>query len=677
MKVVAVCQARMASTRLPGKVLRSLNGKPAIEWVTKAARNAIGVDQVVVATSVNSENDILASWCAPHGISCIRGSEDDVLDRYQRVIRETRADAIVRLTGDCPVLDSMVIGEVIALYKSGRYDYASNIDPPTWPDGLDCEVVSARALIEAGQKATRQIDRDTVTRYIARNRASYPAITLSCPVPGLVAERWVLDSPEDYDFLKQLLAGFPANWRPNYLEIYDFLNKHPHLRKVNQKYARNERFFESLSQEPHYKRDFSRSKVQFQRAIKTVPFAAQTFSKSYLQYQGEAPLFLSHGDGGYAYDVDGNDYIDLVSALLPNVLGYRDPDVDFAIRQQLDSGISFSLATELEAELSEKLVELVPCADMVKFGKNGADVNAAAVRLARAYTFRAKILLLKNCYHGWHDWSMASTERNLGIPAPERAMTDRIEGDLETIRRKLAYERYAAVILEPEGRSKEYLRQLKELCLNTGTVLIFDEVITGFRWSLGGYQKYIGVTPDLATFGKAMANGMPLSAIVGRHDLMKRFQPPDNIFYSGTFFGEALSLAASLATIKKMEAKDVISHLWKTGRRLAEGLDRLIEKHGLHGIVGYHGADPRVHITTHAAGGLSKDQVMSVLRQELIADGVLIIHSHNICYAHGKPEIDRVILAYDRALEKVACAIHSPSITGEALGAPTAQLGVR
>lgn len=660
MKIVAVAQARMGSQRLPGKVLKDLGGRPTLEWVVDAAKRAPGVDQVVVATSANPENNEIMDWCLANAVSCIRGSEDDVLDRYRLVVETTKADAIVRLTADCPMLDSRVIGEVIALYKSGKYDYASNIDPPTWPDGLDCEVVSARAILLGAQEATRSIDRDTVTRYIARNKSRFPAITLNCPLPGLQKERWVLDSPEDYLFLQQLVQCFPKNWKPDYLQILEALRKHPKLREINKKYARNERFFESLSQEPHYTRTFARSRAHFDRAIQTIPFASQTFSKSHIQYpSGTSPLFLSHGDGGYAFDIDGQDYVDLVSALLPNVLGYRDPDIDWAIRQQLNSGISFSLATELEAQLSEKLVEHIPSAEMVKFGKNGADVTAAAIRLARAHTGRGKIMLLDHCYHGWHDWSMASTERNAGIPAGERAMTERSNGALDRIKHTLSHERFAALILEPEGRSKEYLLTLKEICLATGTVLIFDEVITGFRWNLGGYQKYIGVTPDVSTFGKAMANGMPLSAIAGRSDLMKRFQPPDNIFYSGTFFGETLSLAASLATIKKMETEPVIAHLWKTGNNLRERVDKLIVKHDLEDIVSLYGESPRIHIKTKGFGNLSKDQVATLLRKEMIADGVLIISSHNICYAHGKPEIDRVVRAYDRAFGIVQQSIDS------------------
>jgi glutamate-1-semialdehyde 2,1-aminomutase/spore coat polysaccharide biosynthesis protein SpsF len=654
MKIVAVCQARMGSTRLPGKVLRDLGGRPTLDWVTQAALNAPGVDQVVVGTSVNPENNVIEGWCRNNGnVSCIRGSEDDVLNRYRTIIEETKADAIVRLTGDCPMLDSRVIGEVIALYKTQNCAYASNIDPPTWPDGLDVEVISSQALIVAEEEAIRHTDRDTVTRYIARNRTKFPAQTLICPLPHMQKERWVLDSPEDYEFLKKLVALFPAGWVPNYLEILDALNKNPELRKINQKYLRNERFFDSLAEEADPKIDFRNSRKLFNHAIQTIPFAAQTFSKSHIQYPSNGPLFLSHGDGGYAFDVDGNDYVDLVSGLLPNILGYRDPDVDYAIRSQLNSGISFSLATELESKLSDKLVEMIPCAEMVKYGKNGADATAAAVRVARAYTKRNRMMIIEQSYHGWHDWSIASTERNLGVLPGESEYNIRCSSDLDKIEKRLKTGTFAGVILEPEGRTKKWLESLKKICEENGTILIFDEVITGFRYSLGGYQKHIGVTPDLSSFGKAMANGMPISAIVGRKDLMKRFEPPNNIFYSGTFFGEALSLAASLATIEKMEKENVIGHLWRTGETIKAAVTKTINNLDLAEWISLYGEGPLVRIAFHNNRFASANLIKSFFIQEMIRDGVLIIASNNVCYAHGEAEVRKIIASYGRTLAKM------------------------
>lgn len=661
MKVVAVVQARMGSTRLPGKVLKKLGNKAAIEWAVAAAWRATGVDKVVVATSTAPENDALANHPFGERVfvpQIVRGSENNVLDRYRQVIDETGADVIVRLTADCPLLDSRVISEVIGLYKANpKCAYASNTDPPTWPDGLDCEVISAEALRIAAEDAVRPSDRDTVTRYIARNRHSFPSQTLICPIKGMHKERWVLDSQEDYEFLQKVFREFVPEWEPNYLDVLELLRRKPELRELTGSYTRNQRFFEALSVEPVIRKKFPMSDNLFDKAKHRIPFAAQTFSKSHLQYPKGSPLFLSHGDGGYAFDVDGNEYVDMVSALLPNVLGYCDPDVDYAIRHQMTNGISFSLSTELEQQVAKKLALHIPCAEMVKFGKNGSDVTSAAVRVARAFTGRRKVAVMAGGYHGWTDWAVANTSRDIGVSENTKKDTVRVSGDLQALRGALATKKYAAVILEPEGRRQPYLLKLQELAAEYGTLLIFDEVITGFRWHLGGYQAHIGVTPDLATFGKAMGNGMPISALVGAEDIMRRFEPPDNVFYSGTFFGETLSLAAALATIEKMEKEPVISHLWNVGSKLRDTAMGVITAAGLDGMIQIGGDGPLARVTFHGGQGLDADQVAGLYRKYMIESGTLIAASHNVCYAHGPSEVIRVIKSYEYMTEQMNLAI--------------------
>ena len=679
MRIVAVCQGRFASTRLPGKVMARIGGKHSIEWVVEAARRAVGVDEVVVATSINKENNIIEKWCRVHSTECFRGSENDVLSRYIEIIDKYRADAIVRLTCDCPLLDSRVIGEVIALYKATRCAYASNTEPPTYPDGLDCEVISADALRAAADEVVRQSDRDTVTRFVVRNRARFPAQNLTAPV-DMFRERWVLDTYEDLAFMKALFAHTPENWVPNYLDILEILRHFPEIRDHNKMYRRNERFFENLTTETDAKRTYARSQDALERAEKTIPIGAQTFSKSRFQFpSGRSPLFVSHGDGGYSDDVVGNDYVDLVGALLPNVLGYRDSDIDYAVRRQLDSGVSLSLATELEAQLSEKLVKHIPCAEMARFGKTGSDATSAAVRLARAFTGRTHIL--SHGYHGWHDWAVAKTPRSLGsspLAYQETSLMPFLSMDkIGALRALVATIDTAAIILEPEGWLRPELGYIQDLCIKNGILLIFDEVITGFRWDLGGYQKYVNVIPDLACFGKAMANGHPLSAVVGRRDIMMKMAPPDNIFYSGTFFGETLSLAASLATIKKMETEPVIQTLWDTGAAIRDGAKLLIKQHGLDDCIKLTGDAPLVRINFKNGDDFSSEDIKSLFIAEMAAAGVLVIASHNVCYAHGRNEITLVMQAYKKALGVIADGRKSSTIPKLVSAAKISGQGVR
>ena len=326
------------------------------------------------------------------------------------------------------------------------------------------------------------------------------------------------------------------------------------------------------------------------RACEVIPLGSQTFSKSHIQYPDDAPMFLTRGDGARVWDVDGNEYVDLVSGLLPIVLGYRDADVDEAIRRQLGDGISFSLATELEMQLAEILVELIPCAEMVRFGKNGTDATSAAVRLARAFTERDRVAVAG--YHGWQDWYIGSTARNKGVPTAVSELTHSFAfNNADALDALLASHpgQFAAVVMEPVAATEPepgYLEEAKAIAHKHGALLVFDEVITGFRISLGGAQAHYDVTPDLACFGKAMANGMPISAVVGRADVLREME---NVFFSGTFGGETLSLAAAIATIDKMRREPVIERLWQTGQTLSAGALERIARYGLQDVIDFGG----------------------------------------------------------------------------------------
>ena len=650
MKTIAIIQARMGSTRFPGKVLKDLGGYPVLWWVYIAAHEAIGVDDVIIATSVLDQDNPIAEWCEQEQITYWRGSETDVLERFHQCATVHKADVILRLTGDCPFLDPQIITEVVKLREMTGADYACNVDPPTYPDGLDVECFTWEALHVSHLEATRLTDRDCVCQYMSRNRHRFKAANLTCPLPGLHKERWVLDTKDDYEFCKAVASrlGAPAN----YTSILRILDKEPELRKINERWTRNERFYSVLSQEEQPRRTFRRSDTLLSKALSTIPFGSQTFSKSHIQFPGgRAPLYVTHADGSHIYDVDGNDYVDLVNAVLPVVLGYRDPDVDAAIRDQLNRGISFSLASDREVELSELLVKHIPCAEMVKFGKTGTDVTTAAIRLARAYTGRDHVLL--SGYHGWADWSMGPTDRYKGIPESVRRLTHRVPYGTQDW--GPGYDKIAAFIVEPND-NPEYLKFLREYCTERGIVLIFDEIITGFRYSLGGAQKFFGVTPDLACFGKAMGNGMPISALVGRRNIMKLCEPPNNIFYSGTFFGETLSIAAAIATINKMERENVCNYLQDNGWYLSDRVETLIANADLEDHIKLSGHPSRRMLW------FRDDKIRTLFMMEMIQNGVLIINSHNMSYAIKKPEIDRIRIAYEKTLGVIKDALELEDI---------------
>ena len=653
MKTVAIIQARMGSNRLPGKVLADLAGRPVLGWVVRAARAIPGVDAVWVATSTARGDDSIAGWCEANQVPLCRGSEDDVLARYAQAVEASGAEVVVRITADCPFLDPLVAGEAVRLRHMTGADYVSNIDPQTWPDGMDCEVLTARALLAAAAEARLPSEREHVTPFVRNHRERFKWETLVAPLPGLISERWTLDTPGDLEFLREVAKRLPAGQVPSYLHILAVTEREPHLRAINRGEIRNAAFVAAAAAEFRDRgRRFDISADLLRRAERVIPLGSQTFSKSRQQFPpGASPLFVSHGDGGRIYDVDGNQYVDLIGALLPVVLGYRDIDVDAAIRRQLVRGISLSLPTVLESELAERLAKHIPCAEMARFGKNGTDATSAAIRLARAATRRDRVIGLG--YHGWQDWYVGATTRNLGVPAAVSALTQLGPyGDLEAVERLLEAHRgeVAALILEPAGASEPpagYLEGLKQLVHRHGALLVFDEIITGFRWSLGGAQAYYGVTPDLACFGKAMGNGMPISAVVGRRDVMRLME---DIFYSGTFGGEALSLAAAIATIDKMERENVVARLWQTGGELMAGARERIARHGLADALGLVGAAPWAILSFKDHPRAPREAIKTFFLREMIQAGVLINASHNVSYAHSAADVAQVLAAYDKAL---------------------------
>ena len=341
--------------------------------------------------------------------------------------------------------------------------------------------------------------------------------------------------------------------------------------------------------------NYKKSDELLKRAVKVTPLGAQTYSKSYRYYcQGDSPTFIDRGDGCYLYDVDGNKFIDFVCALGPITIGYNNKEINDAIKEQLDKGISFSLQAEVEVDLAEKITEIIPCAEMVRFVKNGGDATTAAIRLSRAFTGRDIVAL--SGYHGMHDWSIGSTENNRGIPADVSNLTKTFEyNNIDSL--KELFDEYpnqiAAVILEPiqaNGPKDDFLQKVKELTHENSAVLIFDEVVSGFRYALGGASELYDVVPDMAAFGKGMGNGLAISAVAGKKEIMELIE--EGIFVSTTFGGEALSMVGSMTALKILEKPGAYDYIWKLGTMLKEGLESLIEQYELEDVILVSGLPP-------------------------------------------------------------------------------------
>jgi glutamate-1-semialdehyde 2,1-aminomutase len=396
-------------------------------------------------------------------------------------------------------------------------------------------------------------------------------------------------------------------------------------------------------------RSFARSQALLERAEKVIPLGSQTFSKSRTQYPyGVSPYFISHGQGSRVWDVDGNEYTDYINSLASVTLGYCDPDVTRAVEAQLRKGTIFSLSAEIEIEVAERIVDLVPCAEKVRFGKNGSDATAGAVRLARAATGRDHIAVCG--YHGWQDWYIGATARHLGVPESVRALTHTWTyndiASLEALFRKFP-KGIAAVMMEPMNITEPlpgFLQEVQALCRREGALLVFDETITGFRYANGGAQELLGVTPDLATFGKGLANGYPVSAVAGRADLMKLME---EVFFSFTFGGETLSLAASLATMDKLVREDVTGHLRRLGEGLMAGVRERIERHRVAELLKVSGHPSWSFLLMQDAPGCPQLHTKTLFMQEMFQRGILAFGTHNLTFAHTSADIQALLDAYD------------------------------
>jgi len=409
---------------------------------------------------------------------------------------------------------------------------------------------------------------------------------------------------------------------------------------------------------------YHNSEKFLERALRTIPLGSQTFSKSKttLPY-GVSPYFVERGEGSKIWDIDGNEFIDFVSALCCVTLGYKDVDVDKAVHKQMENGVTFSLPHRLETEVAELLVDMVPCAEMVRFAKNGTDVTSGAIRVARAYTGRDRIAVCG--YHGWQDWYIGSTTRDLGVPHAVKELTHKFNyNDISSLQQIFEEKpnEFSAVILEPMNvsyPSDDFLQKVKELTHQHGAILIFDETITGFRFSNGGAQEAFNVIPDLATFGKGIANGYPLSALTGRKEYMNIVE---DIFFSGTFGGETLSLAAAKAVLTKLKNKPVVDSLKKNGQLIIDGVKNLISELNLKQIISISGHPSWSFLLFKETSGFTSLEIKTLFIQEVFKRGIYTLGTHNLSYAHNHNDIDALLKCYREVFYLIGKSIDDGSL---------------
>ncbi len=667
----------MGSSRLPGKSMAEVAGHPLLWHVVNRVRKARTIDKVVVATTEGAGDAPIAELCSREDVGCFRGSENDVLDRFYQAAQAAAADTVVRITADCPLIDPAVIDKVVGRFQLADCDYASNTLRYTYPDGLDVEVFSRAALERAWREARKPSEREHVTPYLRSGKFRRANVENDAPVSANQF-RWTVDNAADLEFVRAVYAAMNGNGAFGYNEVFELLRRRPELAAIQTELIPNEGYYRSLYKQAKAgsakKLPLAQSRAWFERSKKVIPGCAQTFSKGHTQYvQGAAPIFLQSGKGCRVRDVDGNEYIDYVQGLLPNILGYANEEVNTAVTAQLAEGHSFSLPHPLEVQLAERLTRLIPCAEMVRFGKNGSDATSGAVRAARAFAGRERIACCG--YHGWQDWYIGGTTRKAGVPQAVRDLIDPFKYNDLTSLEKLFSEHpneFAAVIMEPVNfvePAPGFLGGVRELAHKNGALLIFDEICSGFHFGLGGAQKLFGVTPDLACFGKAMGNGFPISCVVGRAEVMHVFE---EIFYSFTFAGEVAAMAAAMKVLDILEQTDALARMESNGRTLQDGLNTMAKEAGLGDWIQAIGRPQWSLLKFTDKNGNESPLLKNLFQQEAVKRGVLILATHNLTAAHDGPAIHETLEAYGEVLKTVASWIGDPDAT-RFLDGPMAQ----
>lgn len=625
MKIVAIVQARMGSTRLPKKVMKPISGIPMIQVLLSRLSKSEYIDQIVLATSEEPQNQPLINHVEMLGYDVYQGSESDVLDRCYKTALLHHADIIVRITGDCPLIDPRVVDSVLAAFKEGKVDYVSNNCPPTYPDGLDTEVFSFTALKTAWEQANKPYEREHVTPYI-RESDNFRILNIS-NAKDLSDERWTVDEPEDFEVVKGIFEHFAPSIDFGWLEVMKLRESSPDIFLANQNITRNEGAILGTGQK------------LWKRAKHVIPGGNMLLSKRAEMFLPDQwPAYFSKSKGCRVWDLDGNEYIDMsIMGIGTNILGYGHPEVDDAVRQVIDLGNMSTLNCPEEVYLAEKLIEIHPWADMARFARSGGEANAIAIRIARAASGKDKVAICG--YHGWHDWYLAANlgdKQNLtghllpgldpnGVPSNLQDTVLPFHYNNFTELEALVRDHEIGVIkmevsrnVQPEG---SFLQKVRKLATDNGIVLIFDECTSGFRQTFGGLHKLYGVEPDMAMFGKALGNGYAVTATIGRREIMEAAQ---TTFISSTFWTERIGSAAALKTLEVMERVKSWEYITQVGSGIGSRWQMIADKYelpidisGLPSMIGFNLTSP------------DRSKYKTLITQEMLKKGFL---ASNVVY---------------------------------------------
>ena len=631
MKIHAIVQARLGSKRFPKKVLKKIGDYSVIELLLNRLSKSKLINKIIVATTTNDEDKELVNYTRKLGYNVYAGSVNDVLDRYYQIAVIEKSDIIVRITGDCPFIDSNLVDNVIENLVNSNSNYSSNTQPPTFPDGLDVEVFTFDSLKNAWMNANSNYDREHVTPYFYNNENIFKCIILKNAI-DFSNIRLTIDENVDLIVMQRLFKELDEDIHFNWEKVTNLFKNKPELFMENNQIKRNEGA------------SLGNGQKLWKRAKTVIPGGNMLLSKRSEMFLPDYwPSYFSKAKGIHVWDIDDNKYMDMsIMGIGTNTLGYGNEEVDTVVNDVIKTGNMSTLNCPEEVYLAEKLIELHPWANMVKYTRSGGEANAVALRIARAASGRDGVAICG--YHGWHDWYLAANlgsnkelsghllpglEPN-GVPQALINTTHTFNyNDLEALQKLIDVNSIGVIFMEvmrnfePEN---DFLLKVRELATKNNIVLIFDECTSGFRETYGGLHLKYGVEPDIAMFGKALGNGYAINAIIGRRDIMEYAQ---STFISSTFWTERIGPAAALKTLEVMQKIKSWERITKIGSDVASNWKEIANLNNIE--ISISGLAALSSFSFKSSNAL---EFKTYMTQEMLKKGILASNSFYACTEH-------------------------------------------
>ena len=646
-KYTVIIQARLGSTRFPHKMVKKIGNQTIIEILIKRLKQSRLINNIILATTKKKHDNKLDLLARKNKIRVFRGSEDNVLERFYKASKSIESDYLIRICGDCPLLDSTIIDKLIKINNKKKFDYLSNINPPSFPDGFDVEIFSKKILKEAYLKAKSKYDKEHVTPYIIRKAKSKFNLKNSKDFSNL---RLTIDEEKDFLVINKIINKIN---KKNFglSDIIKLKKQKPEIFKINQDLKRNEGSI------------LNKGQKLWSRAKNIIPGGNMLLSKRPEMFlPGKWPTYFTKADGCYVWDLENKKYLDFSTMSVgTNILGYANKNINSEIIRTVKRSNMSSLNAPEEVYLAEKLIDMHPQFDMVRYAKTGGEANAIAIRIARAASGKDNIAICG--YHGWHDWYLAANIKNnknlnthllpglspAGVPKKLKNTTFPFEyNDIKTLKRLVKKEKIGIIKLEVFRNIKpkrNFLREVRDIANKNNIILIFDECTSGFRETFGALHKKYKIYPDICILGKAIANGYPLTVIMGKRKIMQHAQ---NTFISSTFWTDKIGFVAGLKTLKEMEKNKSWITISKTGKIIKKQWMRIAKKNKIN--LSIFGLDALPAFSIKSKNWIKYKTYIS---QEMLKNNILASNLVFVSISHHQKEIKRYIKNLDNIFKKI------------------------